>query len=167
MPQVNMTPEQLIEEGRKLQRPCTFLRPTGAGPVAAIWYERDDDRIEATGERCWLTVDSHHIPNLPAEVSGFVSVFTNEHACEGGRVEIASSWPDRVGTELYAHTESVLPPLDAVFFARVGRRQTARRHEQLGERRPRSRALLARIGRRQIPFSTHSVVTSRPVKASR
>jgi hypothetical protein len=116
MPQVNMTPEQLIEEGRKLQRPCTFLRPTGAGPVAAIWYERDDDRIEATGERCWLTVDSHHIPNLPAEVSGFVSVFTNEHACEGGRVEIASSWPDRVGTELYAHTESVLPPLDAVFL---------------------------------------------------
>src|SRR5436190_2078422 len=28
-----MTSEQLIEEGRKLQRPCVFLRPQGAGRV--------------------------------------------------------------------------------------------------------------------------------------
>ena len=30
-----MTFEQLVAEGRKLERPCVFLRPTGTGPVAA------------------------------------------------------------------------------------------------------------------------------------
>jgi hypothetical protein len=44
-----MTFEQLIEEDRKLQRPCAFLRPERNGPVAAIWYERDAKEIEATG----------------------------------------------------------------------------------------------------------------------
>jgi len=30
-----MTLEQLLAEGRKLERPCVFLRPTGTGPVAS------------------------------------------------------------------------------------------------------------------------------------
>jgi len=51
-----MTSEQLIVEGRKLERPCNFLRAHGSGPVAAIWYERDDDEIESTGHHCWLSV---------------------------------------------------------------------------------------------------------------
>ena len=111
-----MTTEQLIEEGRKLQRPCVFLRPHGTGPVAAIWHARNDDEIEATGHHCWLTVDARHIPGLPPTVAGFVSVFTNEESYEGGRVEIAPTWPDRPGVQLYAHPASVLPPIDAVFL---------------------------------------------------
>ncbi len=110
-----MTPEQLIKEGRKLQRPCVFLRPQGAGPVAAIWHERDDREIESTGHHCWLTVDARHIPGLPSSVSGYISVFTDEVKCQGGRVEVSRSWPKRGGTELFAHTASVLPPIDAVF----------------------------------------------------
>lgn len=110
-----MTPEQLIAEGRKLQRPCIFLRPQGTGPVAAVWHERDDDEIESTGHHCWLTVDALHIPGLPSSLSGYISVFTDEEECQGGRVEVSPSWLKRAGTELYAHAASVLPPIDAVF----------------------------------------------------
>lgn len=109
-----MTSEQLIEEGRQLQRPCVFLRPVGTGPVAAVWHERDNDEIESTGHHCWLTIDARHVPGL-VSVKGYISVFTNEENCEDGRVEIAPSWPKRGGTELYAHPASVLPPIDAVF----------------------------------------------------
>ena len=110
-----MTAEQLITEGRKLQRPCFFLRPEVSGEVAAIWHERDDDEIDETGHHCWLTIDARFVPGLPSSVTGFISVFTNEEDCQGGRVEIASSWPKRKGTKLYAHPASVIPPLDAVF----------------------------------------------------
>jgi hypothetical protein len=110
-----MTYEQLISEGRKLERPCVFLRPTGTGPVAAVWYERDEDQIKSSGYRCWLTVDARHVPGLPPSVVGYINVFTDEATCEGGRVEVISSWPRRAGTQLYAHTASVLPPIDAVF----------------------------------------------------
>lgn len=110
-----MTSEELIEEDRKLQRDCVFLRPQASGPVAAIWHERDDDEIESAGHHCWLTVDARYIPGLPSSVVGYVSVFTDEEECQGGRVEGAPSWPKRGGTELYAHAASVLPPIDAVF----------------------------------------------------
>jgi hypothetical protein len=110
-----MTSDQLITEGRKLQRPCVFLRPNAKGAVAAVWHDPDDDEIDATGHRCWITVDAAQIPNLPPSVTGYVSVFTNEEDCDGGKVEISSSWPKREGTKLYAYTASVLPPIDAVF----------------------------------------------------
>ena len=110
-----MTPEQLIAEGRKLQRPCVFLRPQANGPVAAIWHEPDYDEIDATGHRCWITVDAGQIPGLPPSVTGSLSVFTDEEDCEGGKVEISSSRTKRAGTKLYAYTTSVLPPIAAVF----------------------------------------------------
>jgi hypothetical protein len=109
-----MTPEQLIAEGRKLQRPCIFLQPHGTGPVTAIWHERDDDEIEFSGHHCWLTVDASQIPGLPPSVTGYISIFSNEESCEGGRVEITPAWPKRPGIQLYAHPASVLPPIDAV-----------------------------------------------------
>jgi hypothetical protein len=59
-----MTPQQLISEGRKLERPCVLLRPMGTGAVAAVWHERDKGEIESTGHRCWLTVDIRNIPGL-------------------------------------------------------------------------------------------------------
>jgi hypothetical protein len=110
-----MTLEQLLSEGRKLERPCIFLRPTGSGPVAAIWYERDRAEINPTGYRCWLTVDARHIPGLPSPISGCMSIFCHEGSL-GGRVEVSSSWPERVGTPLYAHVASVLAPIEAVFL---------------------------------------------------
>ncbi len=110
-----MTSEQLIEEGRQLQRPCVFLRPEVNGPVAAIWHERDDNEIESTSHHCWLTVDARHVPGLAPSVTKYLSIFSDEDNCQGGRVEVTPSWPKRPGTELYAYPASVLPPIDAVF----------------------------------------------------
>ncbi len=110
-----MTLEQLIAEGRKLERPCSFLRPQRAGAVAAIWHERDVDEILRTGHRCWLTVDARRIPGLEANVSGYLSIFTDEEKCQGGKIEVSTAWPRRGGTQLYAHAAAVLPPIYAVF----------------------------------------------------
>lgn len=110
-----MTTEQLIEEGRKLQRPCLFLRENGTGPVVAVWHERDEDEIESTGHHCWLTVDARHVPGVASRITGYISIFSNEEECEGGRVEVSPSWTKRPGTKLYAQVASVLPPIDAVF----------------------------------------------------
>ena len=108
-----MTAEQLIEEGRRLQRPCVLLRPEVNGEVAAVWYEYDDEEFLETGCQCWLTLDARFVPGLVPPLTGFISVFTS--GLEMGRVEISSSWPERKGTKLYAHPASILPPLDAVF----------------------------------------------------
>ncbi|QIF03956.1 hypothetical protein [Roseimicrobium sp. ORNL1] len=112
-----MTVDQLIEEGRKLQRPCVFLTPDGSGPAAAEWYELDSERDaeDSAGFRRWLTIDAQHIPGAEAGITGYVSIFTDEEKCVGGRVEVTPSWPDRAGTLLYAHAASVLPPIEAVF----------------------------------------------------
>jgi hypothetical protein len=110
-----MTAEQLIEEGRRLQRPCFLLRPEVSGQVAAVWNDLDRDEISETGHQCWLTFDARFVPGLNPPLTGFVSVFTDELKCQGGRVEISQSWPERKGTKLYAHPASILPPLDAVF----------------------------------------------------
>lgn len=110
-----MTPDQLVQEGRNLQRPCVFLRPRGDGPIAGIWHERDRDQVATAAEHCWLTVDSRHIPGLPPSLTGYLSIYTDEANCQGGRVELSPSWPKRAGTALYAHAAEVLPPIDAVF----------------------------------------------------
>ena len=110
-----MTPEQLIAEGRSLQRPCSLLRPQGQGPITAVWYECDLVEIQSTGHRCWLTVDARQIPGLPPSVTGYLSIFTDEKKCRSGRIEVTPSWPEREGIRLYAQPASVLPPIDAVF----------------------------------------------------
>lgn len=110
-----MTSEQLIAEGRKLERPTFFLLPHGEGPVVARWYDADWDEIDSTGLRRWLTVDTRCIPGLPSSVPHFVDVFTDEVEYQSGSVQILDLWPDRPGTDLYLHPASVLPPLDAVF----------------------------------------------------
>jgi hypothetical protein len=110
-----MTFEQLLDEGRQLQRPCIFLRPSGSGPIAGIWYERDKTEIASTGYRCWLTVDARFIPGWSTPGPAYISVFTDEKRCVGGRLEVATEWPEKLGTILYAHEQAVLPPIDAVF----------------------------------------------------
>jgi hypothetical protein len=110
-----MTLEELIAEGRRLEKPCLFLRPHGEGPVVAVWHELDRDGIASTGHRAWLTVDTRHVPGLSAPTASYLTIFTDHKRCEDGRVEQSASWPKRKGTPLYAHAASVLPPSDAVF----------------------------------------------------
>src|SRR5260221_5737384 len=108
-----MTPEQLIHEGRILQRPSVFLRPEQNGPVAAVWFQRDGEELAAADEHCWLTVNSRHIPGLPPSLTGYLSIYTDEVKCEGGRVQFTPSWLTRAGTHLHAYSAQVLPPAAA------------------------------------------------------
>ena len=110
-----MTPDILLAEGRRLARPCVFLRPSGSGPVAAIWHGRDSYEINETGSRCWIKVDASFVPGLPKQISGFLSVYVDEEKFEGGHVEVHTSRSVRPGINLYATEESVLPPIDAIF----------------------------------------------------
>jgi hypothetical protein len=110
-----MTSDELIAEGRRLERHCFFLRPEGTGQIAAVWYERERQRVLSARGRCWLTVDARLIPDLSPSIDGFISIFTGEDGGLGGRIEVTKSLPKKAGIPLYAHSASVLPPIDAVF----------------------------------------------------
>ena len=55
------------------------------------------------------------MPGLAKDIAGFLSVYTDEQECEGGRIEVHPLRPERPGTELYATEKSVLPPIEAIF----------------------------------------------------
>lgn len=110
-----MKPARLIAEGRRLARPCVFLRPGRRGRVAATWHEYDEDEVQHTGYRCWLTIDARFVPGISDKVSGFISVYTDAKRTKGGRIEVHAKAPTRPGITLRATEESVLPPIDAVF----------------------------------------------------
>lgn len=108
-----MTADELIAEGRKLSRPCVFLRPSGAGQIAGVWHaERQLPR--GARQRLWLAVNAKFIPTFAPILNGYISVFTNERG-EDGTVGISGAWGQTNGTPLYAQVASVLPPIDAVF----------------------------------------------------
>ncbi len=104
-----MTAEELIAEGRKLQRPTVLLLDEGSGNPVGKWYESE----EVDGERCWLTVAVSAIPNAPANLQGYLTVYTSDDG-ETGRVEITKDLPPQQGINLFARTEEMLPPLNGV-----------------------------------------------------
>lgn len=118
-----MTADELIEEGRRLARPCVYLRDVGDGPAAAHWYPKDDaawDAAETSGGMLWLTVDLSRVPglSLPPDAARYLSVYTNEKDGDTGRVELASEWPAPAppnAVPLFATDAAPLPPVDAVF----------------------------------------------------
>jgi hypothetical protein len=108
-----MTIEQLIAEGRKIQRNCNFLKATGTGEPVAMWYEIDADDESITGWRRWMTVRANALPNSKASNSVYFSLYTK--GSEEGLLDFVDGWPPGQGIPLYAHPASVLPPIDAVF----------------------------------------------------
>jgi hypothetical protein len=121
-----MTIDELIQEGRRLARPCVLLKDDGAGPTAGAWYEQERDavreEVEATDELLWLVVDSRFVPSLTLspEVGRYLCVYTNEQDCTSGRVTCADAIPltkdrRRRLIELRAFQFAPLPPIDAIF----------------------------------------------------
>lgn len=112
-----MTGGELIDEGRRLARPCVYLRTTGEH-LAAIW---GGEGIVPCGEgpyRHWLSIDTRHITEGQSSRSGCLSIYTNEEDCETGVVAVDDSrtLPKVTeGLKLYAHHDSSFPPLEAVF----------------------------------------------------
>jgi hypothetical protein len=108
-----MTVDKLIAEGRRIQRDCNFLKPTGTGDPVAMWFEVDADDESITDWRRWMTVRADALPNAKAPKSVYFSLYTK--GCEQGLLDFVDGWPPRNGIALYAHPASVIPPIDAVF----------------------------------------------------
>jgi hypothetical protein len=107
-----MTIDQLIEEGRRLQRPTILLTPNGVGDCAAIWYGHDCEDELADGHRCWISVNARFVPSF--EGHGWLSIFTDDGSCRGGRVDVSLAAFKTDGVPLYPQEIQVLPPIDAV-----------------------------------------------------
>lgn len=114
-----MTEDQLIQEGRKLARPCVYLRDKGeAHQYAAIWRGTGVVPHSQGPYRHWLTIDCHFLIDSVAGSTGCLSVYTNEDDCQSGIVAID---PQRHlstfthGTRLFALPGETLPPIEAVF----------------------------------------------------
>ncbi len=107
-----MTVDELIAEGRHLQRRTILLTPDGSGDPAALWYGHHHDQHSPDGHRCWLSVDAKLIPSFNRR--GWLSILTDDESCEGGRVEVSSSPHKLNGVRLYAKEIAVLPTIDAV-----------------------------------------------------
>jgi hypothetical protein len=109
-----MTPDQLIQEGRRLQRRTVVLTPDGTGPVAAIWYGHRSRRTDHGRYRCWLSVAAELIPD--ASKAGWLSVFTDDECSDHGHITLTDGPFEAGGVPLYAREVPILPPLEAVIW---------------------------------------------------
>ena len=108
-----MTPEELIAEGRKIERQTILLTPNGAGEEAAIWYGNDHQWITDDLFRCWLAVDTKYIPNF--DNRGWMLILTDDDFTSRElRVEFIPQKPSKNGTRLYPKEIRLIPPIDAV-----------------------------------------------------
>lgn len=107
-----MTVDELIAEGRRLQRQTILLSPDGSGNAAALWYGHDYDEESPDGHRCWISVDAGFIPSFDGR--GWLSIFTDDESAQGGRVDVSSAPFRRDGVRLYPKEITVLPTIDAV-----------------------------------------------------
>jgi hypothetical protein len=107
-----MTVDELIAEGRRLQRRTILLTPEGGGDPAALWYGSSIGEDLPDGHHCWISVEARLVPDFNGH--GWLSILTDEESCEGGRVDasLAPFKPD--GLRLFAKEISVLPTIDAV-----------------------------------------------------
>lgn len=111
---MTLTLDDLLQEGRALQRSCVALSPTGEGEIAAVWHSREDGGLGPSGLRQWITVDTRFIPGFDVSEARFLSIFTSFTSDEelSGRVEMISALPE--GLPLFAKDIQVLAPIDAV-----------------------------------------------------
>ena len=118
-----MNVEQLLEEGRKLARPCVYLTPKRNGSLAAIWG--GDGLIAPDTQnqkflRHWLSLDCRFLPT-GFDLNGCLSLYVDEDgADESGIVAVdfcatLSNLLGSSGIELFAHGEISWPPIDAIF----------------------------------------------------
>lgn len=107
-----MTVDELIAEGRRLQRRTILLTSEGCGDPAAVWYGHHYDQEAPDGHRCWISVDASSVPSFDGR--DWLSIFTDDRSCQGGRVDMSSAPLKGDGVLLYPKEIVVLPPIEAV-----------------------------------------------------
>jgi hypothetical protein len=108
---MTLTLDDLLREGRALQRPCVVLSPAGHGETAAVWHTSEDGWSKHSEVIRWITIDTRFIPGFDVSEARYLRISTNNEDLSG-RVEILAALPQ--GQPLYAQDIQVLPPIDAV-----------------------------------------------------
>jgi hypothetical protein len=88
---MTLTLDDLINEGRALERPCLVLRASGPGKIAAVWHPQADSEDEQAFLRQWITIDTSFIPGFDVSDGRFLSVYTD--ADMSGHVELLDALP--------------------------------------------------------------------------
>lgn len=113
-----MTGKQLLEEGQKLARPCVCLSGVGEGKVIAVWGGPGAVAAPDGPYKHWLSLDCRYLPQNPANLTGCLSIYTDEEEGEGGAAAFDSAVPyfsSIGGIPLFGREGFSLPPIDAVF----------------------------------------------------
>ncbi len=111
-----MTPEKLLEEGRRLAKPCVHLTRHG-DDYAGVWGGMGVVPLRDARFRHWISVASRIVPGEHG-LTGCFSVYANQEDRATGLVLVnrhatLPAIPD--GIKLYAHQTASFPPLDAIF----------------------------------------------------
>ena len=114
-----MTGEQLLEEGQKIARPCVYLNDVGEGEIAALWGGAGVVESPEGPYKHWLSLDCQFLPQNPANLTGCLSIYTDEEDIEGGIVapdaNISLPSAENGSIPLFGQKSLSLPPIDAVF----------------------------------------------------
>lgn len=108
-----MTPEELIEEGRRFARPITLLTNEG-NEYSGIW--RGDGVVAPTNKslKHWLTIDLSRVPD--AGLKGCLSVYSDGNDIgECAHDPIARLPVSPTGVMLHARESKCLPPIEELF----------------------------------------------------
>jgi hypothetical protein len=73
-----MTAEQLIAEGKALQRKCNFLKPRAMATPVAMWFDLDADDESITDWRRWMTVRATALPDAKAPATVYFSLYSRD-----------------------------------------------------------------------------------------
>lgn len=115
-----LSPEALIEEGRRLSRPAVALRPRGED-YAAVWRGTGVASPGAGEWRHWISIDTRFLPQNPGNRSGVISVY--DWWADDNRIgelkivhDSTASLPENPdGSRLYAHAFACMPDVDVLF----------------------------------------------------
>lgn len=110
--------DELIEEGRRLSRPCTLLLADGEDSRrAATWGGKGPSNRRPSGAaQHWLTIDGRFLPVDLKLGDGSLSIYTGDDGESGAAVwDPTPGLPeDAGGMPLFAHDAMSFPPIDAI-----------------------------------------------------
>lgn len=119
-PKPKLTPEELLEEGRRLARPAVSLHKRGSD-YAAVWKGTG---VVSPGDgewRHWISIDARFLPQNPGNRTGVISVY--DWFADDDRMgdllvvhDSKATLPEQTdGTRLYAKQIECMPDVDAIF----------------------------------------------------
>ena len=111
-----MNASELIAEGKRLAKPCIYLRKDGEGLPVAAWGGPPGVSRPPGSVRHWLTLDCTLLPKEFGTANGSASVFSDEDSAGAFVVDPSARFSSPpAGVALFAHSTLSLPPIDAVF----------------------------------------------------